>query len=305
MSAWIAAFAAPFAGVKHERSKSGNDAAARPRRLALPRPLRLLALCLWIAGMFLTVISAAWAQGVVPASAADTGVWGRVAHFVVEQPWATIVLLVLGCLLLFHDLLTPFTWGVTGTLGVIFVGTVFAAHLTVGSGGWIGIILLLGGVTFLLLETHVFPGHGIAAVAGLLLLFLGMFWSLGGSQNALFALSVSSVLTIVSLIAFFAYLPKSPIWKQLGQQMRQNAALGYVTSDNQMFLLGRSGRSLTVLRPSGMAEIDGMRVDVVTEGDFLEAGTPIVVTEVAGSRVVVSPVSSVEQIQPAVTSHVA
>jgi membrane-bound serine protease (ClpP class) len=203
------------------------------------------------------------------------------------QPWATITLLVVGCLLIFIDLLTPLTWGMTGTLGVLAVGLVFAAHVQFHTGAWIGIILLLGGVTFLLLETHVFPGHGIAAVAGLLLTFLGMFWSLGGSANALFAMAVSAVLTVVTLIAFFAYLPKSPIWKALGSQMRQHNTLGYVTSENKMFLLGRTGRSLTVLRPSGVVDIDGLRVDVVTEGDFIEAGSPIIVSHVEGVRVVV------------------
>jgi membrane-bound serine protease (ClpP class) len=139
----------------------------------------------------------------------------------------------------------------------------------------------------LLLETHVFPGHGVSALAGLALLFAGMFYALGGSQNALFALSTSTVLTAASLIGFFAYLPRSPIWKQIGLQMQQRSSLGYVTSSDLTHFLGRTGRAATVLRPSGMAEIDGVRLDVVTEGEFLEAGTPLVVIQVEGSRVVV------------------
>ena len=59
------------------------------------------------------------------------GVWHTVAHLV-AMPWATIALLVAGCLLLYHDLLTPLTWGWTGTLGVIALGLVFASHLTSG-----------------------------------------------------------------------------------------------------------------------------------------------------------------------------
>lgn len=206
---------------------------------------------------------------------------------VIVLPWATIALLVAGCLLLFHDLLTPLTWGVTGTLGVLALGSVFAAHLTLHSGGWIGVILLLLGLALLLIETHLLPGHGLAAVFGLALLFAGMFLALGGNRNAAFSLSVSTILTVVSLVAFFIYLPKSPVWKQIGQEMRQRSEAGYVTSDSRMFLLGQEGHALTVLRPSGMASLAGMRVDVVTEGDFLDAGAPIVVTQVEGARVVV------------------
>lgn len=282
MDALAAAFSAAME--RFPRRADGRRGAPFSPAASSSAPLRrVLGLLLVLLGL----VSSAFAQGgAAAAAAAEPGVWARVAAFVVE-PWATIALLVVGCLLIFIDLLTPLTWGLTGTLGVLAVGLVFASHVQNHTGGWIGIILLLGGVTFLLLETHVFPGHGVAAVVGLLLTFLGMFWSLGGSANALFALSVSAILTIVTLIAFFAYLPKSPIWKALGAQMRQHASLGYVTSENKMFLLGRTGRALTVLRPSGVADIDGLRVDVVTEGDFLDSGTPIVVSHVEGVRVVV------------------
>jgi membrane-bound serine protease (ClpP class) len=218
--------------------------------------------------------------------------WESAAQLVATNPWVTILLLVAGSLLLFHDLLTPLTWGVTGTLGVLCLGAVFAAHLTTHTTGWIGVVLLLAGLTLLLIETHLIPGHGLAAVFGLAFLFAGMFWALGGNKNAAFALSVSSVLTLVSLVAFFTYLPKSPVWKKLGQEMRQRAELGYVATDSRMFLLGKRGVTESVLRPSGIAQIEGMRVDVVTEGDFLEPGISIVVTRVEGSRVVVDDVRS-------------
>lgn len=213
--------------------------------------------------------------------------WQTAAHTIASNPWVTILLLVAGSLLLFHDLLTPLTWGVTGTLGVLCLGAVFAANLTDHSGGWIGVILLLLGLTLLLIETHLLPGNGVPAMFGLMLLFAGMFIALGGNKNAAFALSVSTVLTIVSLVAFFTYLPKSPVWKKLGQEMRQHNEAGYAASESKMYLLGREGVTLSALRPSGYAEIAGSRVDVVTEGEFLEAGTRIVVSHVEGARVVV------------------
>jgi membrane-bound serine protease (ClpP class) len=175
---------------------------------------------------------------------------------------------------------------------VLCLGSVFASHLTTHTTGWIGVVLLLAGLTLLLIETHLLPGHGIAAVFGLMLLFAGMFWALGGSKNAAFALSVSTVLTVMSLAAFFTYLPKSPVWKRLGQEMRQRSEFGYVSADSRMFLLGKKGVTQSVLRPSGIAEIEGIRVDVVTEGEFLEPGVPVVVTRVEGSRVVVDDVRS-------------
>jgi membrane-bound ClpP family serine protease len=52
-------------------------------------------------------------------------------------------------------------------------------------------------------------------------------------------------------------------------------------------LLGREGRALTALRPGGAAMIDDMKVDVITQGKYLDAGTPIKVIQVEGNRVVV------------------
>jgi membrane-bound serine protease (ClpP class) len=266
-------------------TRSGG--AARIDQAAVGPTLRLALALLMLLGS--AVAACAQAAGAAPAAAPGPGLWDSIARLIV-QPWATIALLVVGCLLLFIDLLTPLTWGLMGTLGAVAVALVFAAHLTVGTAGWIGITLFLAGLTFLLVETHIFPGQGIAAVIGLMLLFLGMFWALGGSQNAVFAVTVSTILTLVSLIGFFAYLPKSPVWKKLGQQMQQRASLGYVTADSQMHFLGRTGHAVTVLRPSGAAEIDGVRLDVVTEGEFLDPGTPVIVIRVEGGRIVVDDV---------------
>jgi membrane-bound serine protease (ClpP class) len=43
-----------------------------------------------------------------------------------------------------------------------------------------------------------------------------------------------------------------------------------------------------MLRPGGTARIGERRVDVVTRGEFLEPGTPLVVVEIEGNRVVVA-----------------
>ena len=51
--------------------------------------------------------------------------------------------------------------------------------------------------------------------------------------------------------------------------------------------MGAAGKALTVLRPAGLAELDGRRLDVVTRGEFLEKDTEVEVVEAAGGRIVV------------------
>ncbi len=51
--------------------------------------------------------------------------------------------------------------------------------------------------------------------------------------------------------------------------------------------IGREGTAVTPLRPSGVAEIDGERVDVVTEGRFVANGERVRVLATRGNRIVV------------------
>ena len=88
--------------------------------------------------------------------------------------------------------------------------------------------------------------------------------------------------------ALLRVLPHLPFGRRLVLETGMEADLGYVSapeSDRQW--LGRTGTALSPLRPAGIAEIDGVRVDVVSDGGFIDAGTPIEVTRVDGNRIVV------------------
>jgi membrane-bound serine protease (ClpP class) len=214
-------------------------------------------------------------------------VWTGIARWI-AQPWATILLLALGLALVIVEMMTWHSWGIAGLIGGIIVLTIFWAHIAVGNGNWVGLIIFVLGLALLLFETHVLPGHGVSAVAGLILIAVGMFFALGGTQgNALFPLAGTFLTTIGIMIAFFIYLPRSRVWNKLGQPMRQSAAAGYVSSEDYTGYLGAMGVTATLLRPSGTAEFEGVRLPVVSEGDFIQPGTHVQVVTVQGSRIVV------------------
>lgn len=56
-------------------------------------------------------------------------------------------------------------------------------------------------------------------------------------------------------------------------------------------LIGKEGVSSSVLRPSGFATISGKRIDVVTRGEMINSGEPVMVIEVESNRVVVKAVA--------------
>ena len=62
---------------------------------------------------------------------------------------------------------------------------------------------------------------------------------------------------------------------------------GYVSNVSRLDLIGRTGKTVTALRPSGIAVIDDERLDVVTEGNFVDPDCPVKVVKTEGSRIVV------------------
>jgi membrane-bound serine protease (ClpP class) len=66
------------------------------------------------------------------------------------------------------------------------------------------------------------------------------------------------------------------------------AGEGYASApETDQRWLGKSGRAVSPLRTAGIADIEGERVDVVSDGEFIEPGAPIVVTRIDGNRIVV------------------
>ncbi|MDE0020218.1 MAG: hypothetical protein OXT69_02365 [Candidatus Poribacteria bacterium] len=86
------------------------------------------------------------------------------------------------------------------------------------------------------------------------------------------------------LIAWIGYIA----WKRLVLRDEQLSEIGYSAPDAQLKkLAGSNGVALTDLRPAGAARIDGRRVDVVADSEYIAKDTPVQVVAVEGVRVVV------------------
>jgi membrane-bound serine protease (ClpP class) len=85
-----------------------------------------------------------------------------------------------------------------------------------------------------------------------------------------------------------------------GAGERPNAKTGseVIASEALDNLLGTSGVARSDLRPGGIAEIDGERIDVVSEGGYITAGTPVIVVKDEGYRRVVRAVDDSDWRQP-------
>ncbi len=86
------------------------------------------------------------------------------------------------------------------------------------------------------------------------------------------------------------YLPKSSRFNKLVLSESEKAEQGFVSFPSNKNLVGKTGIAFTTLRPGGTAEIEGKRVDVVAESEYITQGTKIKVLRVEGIKVVVTAV---------------
>lgn len=144
------------------------------------------------------------------------------------------------------------------------------------------IALLVVGAVLLLLET-VLPGM-VAGIVGLGCLITGVVMGYVNFDARTGNLILLIVLTglILGTCWWVKYFPDS----RFAKVFVSRGTVGELRAEKPE-LLDQTGVALTTLRPSGMALVNGRRVDVVTEGPFLERGTPVKVIAIEGLRVVV------------------
>jgi len=151
------------------------------------------------------------------------------------------------------------------------------------------ILCFIIGVGLLVLEAFM-PGFGLPGITGVVLqvLTVALTWLWHGPVAALgMLLIILSVLAIAISISLRSVtngkLSKSRI---ILRETESNEA-GYRSTQDTEIFLGKEGVTTTVLRPTGMAEFDGVKLNVISEGEFIPAGSKVRIVRVEGSRILV------------------
>jgi len=205
------------------------------------------------------------------------------------SPEASGILLSIGVLGLLIEMQT--LHGIAGLIGVLSLGLFFGTHVYAGFGNEFVIVLAVLGVLGILFELHVFPGHGLSGIAGLLLLGGAVLLSFGSENfsTGVQALAIAIVLVAAGLVVLVRLHPENAFMKRISFRGTQGPQ--YVSSSDFSDLLGRTGVATSFLRPAGVATVDGRRIDVLTDGNFVAAGSAVRVSRVEGARIFVEPVT--------------
>lgn len=160
---------------------------------------------------------------------------------------------------------------------------------------WLAFLALLLGVIAFVLEALVFTGFGVAGIVGIILVGWGVLLLAVDVTQVTAALVLALIATIVIFILGLRLMSRYNMWYKLTLQNKQDSKEGYVAPAPELSLFaGKEGVALTPLRPAGSADIEGRRLDVVTEGEFISTGKRVKVIKVEGTRVVVKETAVVE-----------
>ncbi len=236
--------------------------------------------------------------------------WAEVAARFLTTSLITSLLLMGGLGGIYFEIRSP-GFGVPGAIGITCLVLFFFGHYIAGLAGYEEIVIFIIGVVLLAIEIFVTPGFGLMGAAGVLCL-IGSFISAMGrgpffSGETIFSpayfgalanlgMALVGLVVVIALSYRLGFSAGSPLFGRMVLTTDQSSRDGYEVSDAEpSSLLNKKGRTLTRLFPSGKARIDGEVVDVVSRGEFIEAGSEVEVIRVEGWRVVVRQIKDAER----------
>ncbi len=226
----------------------------------------------------------------------------------------SMVLLILGIVLLVLELKTP-GLGIFGIGGILAIIIFFLVRAEFSDAALWPTALFLVGVFLLVVEVAILPGLIAPGLVGLALILFATWSSVAhpgetglppfpdlanDADSQSVRIWASSL--IGGLLGGFSFtfvlgkfLHRLPFLNNLIMLKPKNGAAQSPSSRpqiNRLASVGETGSAITDLRPSGAASIGGKRVNVVTKGKFVEAGSPIRVLSTSGNRIVVKEIKT-------------
>ena len=237
----------------------------------------------------------------------------RVVHFEFTRTDAVARFLsssaVMGILMLagmggiFFEVRTP-GFGVPGAIGATALALYFFGSYLANLSGYMEIIFFILGLSLLIAEVFVTPGFGLFGISGVLLMVGSLFFALfnlaprgyGFSLTRLEAPLLTMLITMIAGVAVLwmiaRLLPHTPLYGALRLAPTPSLGAGIALGDGTSEPLpgakvGDQGIAVTDLRPSGTAEFNGRRADVLTRGEFIEQGQEITIEAIESHLVFV------------------
>lgn len=195
------------------------------------------------------------------------------------------ILLTIGFIGLVIEVMTP-GFGVGGVISMIGFSLFFAGSILSGTASSFAAVVFVLGIILLMIEVFV-PGFGIFGISGILCVFGSIVMVSPSLTSALISIAAALVVTIVAVALLFRFLPKRNLSKTLFLSTKLDKEAGFSAAKEEKVYIGREGKTLTFLRPSGKIIIDGKMLEAISEGRYIEKDKTVLVLRAEGSRLIV------------------
>ena len=162
--------------------------------------------------------------------------------------------------------------------------------LAIGTGeiliaNFVWLILLIIGVALVVVEMYI-PGFGFPGITGTICLIAGVALY---AKTDIVAWLVMTVIIVSLLCVALSFSIRSAAKGRLAKsKLVLNEVSTSGVGDNDLsYYVGRTGCATTVLRPAGIGEFDGVKLNILSDGEFIAEGAQITVTRVEGNRIFV------------------
>lgn len=153
------------------------------------------------------------------------------------------------------------------------------------------IICFVIGIGLLILEAFM-PGFGAPGITGLVLevITLVMTWFEHGPVATLAMLLIVLLVLAIAISTSLRSITSGRLSKSslINAETESNEE-GYRSTQNLAVFMDKEGVASTVLRPTGIADFEGVRLNVSSEGDYIPAGTRVRIIKVEGAKILVKP----------------
>ena len=146
------------------------------------------------------------------------------------------------------------------------------------------IVLQITGVIIIIAEI-ILPSGGILSILAISVLGFSLFKAFSISSNiGMLFLGADIIIVPALVLTGLKLIAKSPV--TLRQTLSKEE--GVMSQRKEMDqLLNASGFAITDLRPAGSIKINNKKIDAVTQGEYIDKGTPVCVIEVTGNQIIV------------------
>lgn len=198
-----------------------------------------------------------------------------------SNPFVSTILLTVATLLIIFELFFNLK-GLGVGFSIISLVLFFIGNIGMGYTNSYELILFLIGSILLVFEVFI-PGFGIPGILGIGFIIYALYNAMENPTISLISITVSGV---IGLLVFVIILKMGFRSNAFNKIILEDDISSYASNDKNK-LLGKTGITLSMLRPSGKISIDGDTYDAITEGNFIQPNKPIKVYRIEGFKIIV------------------